>query len=256
MSFAVRRLVPSGTRAFHSTAARKDFGWSKLVTPLTSPAFISRMKELDTKFGGMKTEMFGVADKVAPIDWAALEKGISNKALFAEIKKEYDNITFPKVEGEDLSEINAALDSSIERATVAAEISRAELPKLRQQLADAQAEKHAVHNWTMDDYFRRYPGLEEQLREEYMRADYLPSDAEERMEQLDVNEARKALRSGAPFELPEGLPNRVGDLNFDEERQKVDAMLDKMFGGAKAYEELKAAERAAETKKAAATAEH
>lgn len=256
MSFAVRRLVPAGVRAFHSTAARKDFGWSKLVTPLTSPAFISRMKELDAKFASMKSEMFGVSDTVAPIDWEALEKGISNKALFAQIRKEYESITFPKIEGEDLTQINAALDASIERASAAAEISRAELPKLRAQLAEAQAEKHAVHNWTMDDYFRRYPGLEEQLREEYMRADYLPSDAEERMEQLDVQEALKALRTGAPFELPEGLPNRVGDLNFDEERKKIDAMLDKMFGGAKAYEELKAAERAAEAKKATAVAEH
>lgn len=254
MSFAVRRLAPAGARAFHSAAPLKDFGWSKLVTPLTSPTFIARMKELDNKFSGMKAEMFGVSSEVAPIDWASYEKGINNKALFQAIKKEYETMVYPDVKGEDLTKINADIDSAIAKASVAAEISRAELPKLKQQLADAIAEKKSVHTWTMEDYFRRYPGLEEQLREEYMQAEYLPSEAEERLEAMDVNEARKALKLGQPIDLPEGLPTRVGDYSFVEEKQKVDAMLEKMFGGSKAFEAMKAAERAAEAKKAATAA--
>ena len=41
------------------------------MTPLTNPAFIGRMKELDVKFTSMKSEMFGVAKTVDTIDWAA-----------------------------------------------------------------------------------------------------------------------------------------------------------------------------------------
>lgn len=41
------------------------------MTPLTNPAFIGRMKELDVKFTSMKSEMFGVAKTVDTIDWAS-----------------------------------------------------------------------------------------------------------------------------------------------------------------------------------------
>jgi hypothetical protein len=223
---------------------------NKLVTPLTSPSFIARMKELDNKFVGMKAEMYGVADKVDPIDWESYERGITNKALFQQIKREYETMTFPEIKGEDLTKINADLDFAIEKASGAAVISKQEIPKLEAQLKEAQAEKKAIHTWTMEDYFRRYPGLEEQLREEYMNAEYLPSDAEERLESQDVNEARKAFRLGTELPLPDELPKRIGDLDFEAENKKVDALLERMFGGSKQFEAFRAAEKVKEAKKA------
>jgi hypothetical protein len=206
------------------------------------------MKELDNKFSGMRTEMFGVSDKIDPVDWSVYEKGISNKQLFAQIKKEYEDMKFPEVKGEDLTKINGDLDFAIEKASGAAVISREEIPRLEKQLKDAQAEKKSIHTWTFEDYCARYPGLEEQLREEYMRAEYLPSDAEERLEALDVNEARKAFKAGATIPLPDDLPTKVGDYDFQQERKRVDALLERMFGGSKQFEQHKAAEKAREAK--------
>ena len=173
----------------------------------------------------------------------------TNKALFNQIKKEYESIVYPDVKGEDLTKINADLDFAIEKASGAAKISKEEIPKLQVQLKDAQSEKKAVHTWTMEDYFQKYPGLEEQLRVEYMNAEYLPSDAEERLEAQDINEARKAFKLGNEIQLPEDLPERIGDLDFQAEKQKVDALLERMFGGSKQFEAFRQAEKAKEEKK-------
>lgn len=209
------------------------------------------MKELDNKFSGMKTEMFGVPDKVEPIDWDSFEKGITNKALFQQIKKEYETLQYPDIKGEDLTKINADLDFAILKSSGAAAVSREEIPKLEAKLKDALAEKKAVHTWSLEDYYRRYPGLEEQMREEFMNADYLPTDAEDRLEAIDVNEARKQFRLGNDLELPEGLPTRVGDFDFAEETKKVDALLERMFGGSKQFEDYKTIQQAKAAKKAA-----
>lgn len=229
-----------------------DFGWNKLVTPLTNPAFIGRMKELDVKFTSMKSEMFGVAKTVDTIDWASYEKSIENKALVAQMKKEYENLKFAAPEGEDLTKINADIDFAIEKASTAAEISKAEIPKVKAQLARAIEEKRTIHNWSAEDYFARYPGLEEQLREEYMQGEFLPSEAEERLEAQDVNEARKQFKLGQPITVPEDMPDRVGDFSVKAEQKKVDDLLNRMFAGSKQYQQLKEAEAAAAKKRAAA----
>jgi len=243
-------------RRLHQTALRRDFGWNKLVTPLTNPAFIARMKELDNKFQSMKTEIFGVPEKIEAVDWSSFEKQIQNKALFQQIKKEYETMTFPAVKGEDLSEINRALDTSIQKATVAAEISKQELPKLRALLQQAIQEKKDVHTWELDEYFRRYPGLEEQLREEYMNGEYLASDAEERLDALDIAEARKAFKTGAELPIPDGVPDQVGNYSAKDEAKQIESLLDKMYGGNAQYEALKRADKAAEAKRAAVASHH
>jgi len=254
----VSRRVPLlrnvATRAFTTSQPRMDFGWNKLVTPLTNPNFISRMKELDQKFSSMKTEMFGVAPKVDDIDWKHYEATIGNKAQVAALRKEYESATFESAKGEDLTAINKALDFAIEKASGAAAISKEELPKLQAELQRAIAEKKAVHTWTAEDYYAAMPGLEQQLRDEYMRGEFLPSEAEERLEAQDVNEARKQFKAGAEITVPDDFPDRIGDYSIKEEAKKVDAMLERMFGGSKQYEQHKQAERAAEAKKAAAHA--
>lgn len=254
----VSRRVPllrkAATRAFTTSQPRMDFGWNKLVTPLTNPGFISRMKELDTKFSSMKTEMFGVAPKVDEVDWKFWEANISNKALLQSLRKEYESAKFDDVKGEDLSKINADLDFAIEKATGAAAISKEELPKLQAELQRAIAEKKAVHDWTAEDYYAAMPGLEQQMRDEYMRGEFLPSEAEERLEAQDVNEARKQFKAGAEITIPDDFPDRVGDYSIKEEEKKTEAMLERMFAGSKQYEQNKQAEREARAKKAAAHA--
>ena len=45
----------------------------KLQSPWTHPAFVSRMKDLETKFLAMKNELKGVPKSIEPIDWAYLK---------------------------------------------------------------------------------------------------------------------------------------------------------------------------------------
>jgi len=116
------------------------------------------MKELETKFQSMKTEMFGVAPKVEDVDWKFWEAHIGNKAALAAMRKEYESLKFDEIKGEDLTKINADLDVAIEKASGAAAISKEELPRLQAALQAAIQEKKDVHNWTPEDYFARYPG--------------------------------------------------------------------------------------------------
>lgn len=253
LSVLARRVAmpvrATATRAFTTSKPRMDFGWSKLVTPLTNPAFISRMKELDAKFVSMKTDMHGVPAAVEPIDWAQWEESIDNKSLVASLRQEYESMKFDAVKGEDLTKINADLDFSLQKARGAAAISREELPKLQAELAAAIEEKRTVHSWTLEDFYKRYPGLEQQLRDEYMNGEFLLSEAEERLEAQDVNEARKQFKSGAEISMPDDLPDRVGDYSAKAEMAKVNALLDRMYGGSKQYEQWKVEQKAKDSKK-------
>jgi hypothetical protein len=262
------------------------------VTPLTNPAFIARMRELDAKFLAMKTDMHGVASNVEPIDWkywgqwesctgaeearasgergnaltrvvvyvpcvscdACSEENIDNKAVVESLRKEYESMKFEDAKGEDLTKVNADLDVAIAKATGAADISREQLPKLQAELQAAIEEKRSVHNWTLEDFYARYPGLREQLREEYNQGEFLLSDAEERLEAQDVNEARKQFKAGAEISMPDDLPERVGDFSLQAELKKTDALLERMFGGSKQFEQLKQDARDKEAKRAAAAA--
>ena len=144
----------------------------------------------------------------------------------------------------------------IQKATGAAAISKEQIPALKVRLAAAIEEKRTVGSWTPEQYFEAYPGLEEQLREEYMNGEYLPSEAEERLEAQDVNEARKQFKSGAEIVMPDDMPDRVGDYSVQAEIKKVDQLLERMFGGSKQYEAIKLQNQAAAAKKAAAAAAH
>jgi hypothetical protein len=84
-----------------------------------------------------------------------------------------------------------------------------------------------------------------------MEGEFLPTDAEERLEAQDVNEARKQFKSGAEIVVPDDFPDRVGDFSLKAEQAKVDELLNRMFGGAKQFEAHRAAEKAADAKKAA-----
>jgi len=221
----VSRRVPLlrsvASRALSTSQPRCDFGWQKLVTAQTHPSWINHFKEIDARFAAMKAQMFGVAPKVEEIDWAQWEATISNKAAVAALRKEYESTTFETSKGEDLTKVNAHLDGEIAGATRAASVAAEELPKAQAELARAIRDKKEVHNWTLEDYYKNIPGLEEQLREEYMNGEFLPSEAEQRLVDMDWNELRKQLRSGQELTLPEGLPDRIGNKSLKEEYAKV-----------------------------------
>jgi len=255
----VASAASASVRGISTRAMRQDFGWNKLVSPNTSPAFIARMQGIDAKFSGLRAESFGVAPTVEPIDWATWEKSITNKALVAQLKKEYESLKFDEGKAGDLTKQNASLDAQISKAKHAAQISRdEELPYLAKQLEKSKEEKSTVMGWYLLDYWARHPGADEQHRKEYMEGDFLVSDLEERMWEQDMAELRKQGRAGTlnPYEAHActqlGNGADVG-INFWARQQKV---LDKMFGDAPAYQKMKADERAKRAKTMADVGEH
>jgi len=236
----------------------KDFNWQKLQSPWTHPGFISRMKDLEAKFLAMRNELKGVPKTIEPIDWAYWEQNISTPGVVASIRKEYESLKFAKAKGQDLTAINSQLDNAINRTNENAELSKQELTKLRTTLDNAKKEKVAVHSWKYEDYVARYPGLNVQLRTEYMNGYQLPTDAEDRLGETDINQLRTQFKNNqnSALDLSEDIPKKVGDLDFETELKRVEELEKKMFGDNPLYQTYIADVKAQEEKEKAKNAEH
>lgn len=84
-------------------------------------------------------------------------------------------------------------------------------------------------NWSLDEWYRHYPGLQEQHQEEYMTGLYLLQDRESRITNVEVGEFRKSFQNGTHIQLPE-VKGEFGSFNLNDEFSKIE-QLNKQFGG-------------------------
>jgi hypothetical protein len=184
------------------------------------------MKELESKFTTMRSELKGVPKSIESIDWAYWEKQISDKNLLSQIRKDYESLSFPKPKGQDLSNINNKLDAAIKRTGENAEISKAELSRLRQELKAAEEEKSSVNSWNFYDYLARYPGLDEQLRKEWEEGYQLPTTAEERLKETDINQLRTQFKNNQTLNVDlSEVDTKVGSFDSQAEIKKIEQLV-------------------------------
>jgi len=236
---AIRRAAAAGSDTSNAIQSRTgEFKWTHLQSPFTLPSFQSRLRELDSKLSALRGELVGVPESIPEIEWAEFDD-IEDKAAVEAIREEYEALKIPMGEADNVADMNAALDTAIQRTTENAKISEEEVARLRLELAAAKKEKVDVHNWTLEDYCRRYPGLAEQLRHEYMEGYTLPTDAMDRLGESDLSEWRKSFQAGAPpMSVDPNLPTAVGEFDLNKEREKLDAQIKKMFGDSPDFELL------------------
>ena len=212
-----------------------------LQTPFGLPSLQGRLREMDAKLTALSGELFGVPESVPEIDWSEYDD-VQDKDAVQAIKRDYESKDYSAAGdgGDDnVSAMNATFELALQRTTENAKISEQEITRLKEELRQAKAEKSEVHNWTLEDYCRRYPGLAEQLRHEYMEGYTLPTDAMDRLAESDLGEARKAFQAGAPpAPMDPGLPTTVGTFDVAKEQARLDAQLKKMFGDSPEYEAL------------------
>jgi len=214
----------NGDGAFLAQRINRDFGWGKLVTVYTPSEVASAWRELEGKLAKMRNEVMSAPKSVEPIDWAAWSKQISTPGVVDELKAQYEKALSSTVESKPdfLPEVNKNLDELIARAESSAKYSKAEIDKARNQLKEALQNKAKIHNASLEYFYARFPGLEEQLRDEFMNGIYASSETEERLAAADVNEIKKSLKTGSSVDLGAMLEN-TGNYNLNEEFNKLEA---------------------------------
>ena len=248
LSMLSRRV---GHRAFHTArslrmadaattdaAAAGQFKWQHLVTPYTSAEFVDRMKGIEQSLQAMKAELVGVPDKIEPISWSDWEQKIDDKAAVGEIKSSYEQLKFEAAKGTDVTELTAGLDKAISKTSESEKVIGELLTAYKAELAAAKKEKVDIHNWHFHDYLARYPGLAEQMREQYMQGYQLPSDAEDRLAESDVGEMRRQVKAGGRIVVDDELPTRIGDWDYEVEVKKVEELARKLYADSPRYKEI------------------
>merc|ERR1712137_726333 len=122
----------------------------------------------------MKSEAASASQTVEPIDWAYWEKEIQAPGLVAEMKAEYEALTFPTVDPnspENLAKY-AELEAMVAEAEKQKALGASELTEVDRVIATVNKVKAEGLNWSMDQWHAFVPGLEAQHKAEYENEDY------------------------------------------------------------------------------------
>jgi len=175
---------------------------------------------MDTEVKAMKATAGQLSTTVPPIDWAHWRKTIQTPGLVDKLQKEYETQTFPEGAKIDLDVFNKYWEQRIKIAQEFAEEDRVYAGDLSKWKGELEEMKRTRWWWGNDEYLRRFPGLKEQLDEEYVNFPkyYRQKEAEEALDEMDPAEFRKALAEGREMPFPEGLGSKIGDLDLGEVR--------------------------------------
>jgi len=220
--------------------AFKEFKWQEFQNPLTPPSAINRFKAIDQYLNNLRAELVGVPTRIAPIEWEEWSNKIQDQDAVKSIQEQYEKLSFDQGdEGKSKSSSLAAkFDKLIARLNQNADLSREELVSLKEELSDAEKEKREIHDWSLNDWMINNPGLADQLRTEYMEGYQLPTDAQDRVAESDINEIRRLLRAGGKLAVDAELPTKIGNYDALEDEKHTIELAKKMFGDSPHWKEV------------------
>lgn len=195
------------------------FEWQKLVTPLTSKAVVADWQAKNSEVTKRLAEARGASLTVEPIDWEYWKKEIKSEGAVEEMQKEYEAMTFPKMEAYT-PEVRAKLDSIEADATLAekeAVHASGEVKEADKVLETVQWFKKEALHWEYTQFQDFIPGLKEQHMEEFENEFYNPTEEMKKLDSVDWRAASADLKEGKRPDL--GTPeDRLGDMSISEER--------------------------------------
>jgi len=194
------------------------FEWRHLVTPLTPKATVAEWSRREGEINQMVQASRSVPNTVEPIDWAYWEKEISSPGLVAEMKKEYESLSFPDIAA-DLTSLPAVKAEHAE-AVAQAKLGEDELKETDKVIKQVAKVKAEGLNWTMEQWYDALPGLEDQHKAEYENEEYLVSDAHLKLDAVDWAAASKEIAEGGEPDVGPA-DAYVGDMSTAEEVELV-----------------------------------
>lgn len=194
------------------------FEWQQLVTPLTPKATVAEWGRREADIANQIKQARSVSRNVEAIDWAYWEKEIQSPGVVAEMKKEYEALSFPQVET-DLSK-KADIEAELAEATAQAKLGAAELAEADKAIKKVAQVKAQGLNWNLEEWYKFMPGLEEQHKAEYEDEDYLVKDSHLKLDGIDWSQAGKDIAAGQEPDLGEA-DAYVGDMSTAEEKELI-----------------------------------
>jgi hypothetical protein len=198
------------------------FEWQKLVTPLTPKATVAEWTRRQAEINAKVKESRTLPHTVEAIDWAHWKTQITAPGVVEEMQREYEALNFAKVEPftAEVKETIASIEAEMATAKRAAVHGANEVKEADKAIAAVNKLKVDGINWSLEDWHKFMPGLEEQHRNEYENEDYLATDDQIKLEGMDWKAAAKEFAATGDADMGPA-DEFVGDMNTFEEQELV-----------------------------------
>lgn len=195
------------------------FQWQKLVSAYTPQEFIAYCQGAEKEIAAKNMLASTIPKEVPKIDWAHWKTQISAPGVVDQLQKEYESIVFTDQTMDEFAGLKAENDAMVAVATAELGAAKAELARADKAVQAVQQMKAEGLTWTADQWIEKIPGLEAQMREAFDNEEYLPSDEEEKVAQLDFADLQKDFLNGT-FEAEPSAA--IGDLDLKEEKDLIE----------------------------------
>jgi hypothetical protein len=200
------------------------------VTPYTPKEITDSFKSYEASINNLRSLVNSAPKDIAPIDWAHWQKVIKTPGFVSELKKEFDAAEAKPAGGApvDFDAVRRQADADIKDAEeIAAKVGPL-LESAKIDLARAESMKAELPFRSLHAYYKYFPGLEEQLRDELNQSIWDVRPEMMKIANLDFVEMRKQLNAGKDQEIV-GLEWEhgcltIGDYNYLEEMDKLEAL--------------------------------
>lgn len=235
MRSGAQKTAKSLVRQFHSGRTMR-FDWQKLVTPFTSKAWVAEMQNYEKDLNTKKVASGSLASTVEPIDWAHWEATIATDGVVAELKKEYEAMTFAPVQA-DGSEISAEKEASmIAEAEADVRMAQYELKAADKVLGLVTKAKNEGQQWTCEEWEAFVPGLNSKFDADWDNEDYLPSAASVKLHSTDFKDVQNRIKAGDKTVVDDiQCDDLVGDISTNQEIELINNgewSIARLFAGA------------------------
>ena len=205
----------SNTRVIRNSENR----WSELITAYTPKENLDFFNTCERKLAQTITSANKVSKDMKTINWNDYAKKIKNKKVFNQIKKDYENHVFEKVplssDGNNFNQYVTDFKSIHQEDSIKR---KKQIDEFKKELETVENDSKDFVNWTIQDIYKKYPGIEEQWREEYLLNRYFTTEDEEKLAATDLKTLFDAMKNGEEPDLE--LPNiQLGDISIKDEKK-------------------------------------
>lgn len=187
-------------RASH-TLRRTNIAFERCVARFF-PEAARPYKEIEERIAAIWRDVYSAPSSVTPIDFTQWEKLIQNKALVAEIKKEYQSKTFP-VSAPEVYQTEAQAQAAIDAAVKESEFYVKLAADLKVELDAVDAEIAVQPFLTTVQIVRAIPGLyDEYERQLEDLQPYTPDHVIKALDTLDAVAVSESLAAGKIPDFP------------------------------------------------------
>jgi hypothetical protein len=140
--------------------------WRKLIHPRLQKSDAAKLASTDKLFREWEDTAMRVPSEVPTIDWAEWKKAIKTPGVVEELQKEYEANKVEDVSYDHLKPVFAKNEAAIAELKQLLPFLKNELQECDKHHKQLEHNKTASDNWTMDDWYKYYPGLEDYHREQ------------------------------------------------------------------------------------------